>query len=229
MLALAISASSTTQSALPVVDRSEAGSPLVLYGALTAIQDHSTRHYAFKVHLTATNVSNKDIIFMVIRAESEKVIRFNLDDTEISEYFFECDAFATKTNRALELSSAPLGSPQDPRAPQSVPSTATATVRVLFVQFADGSTWGSPPRSAVEILNQRKHVFEELQSLLNTYRTKGEQQFADELMKPSLYGAGIGTLQNLYTEKHDLRTVIAKIDSMLHAADMHRQAMQEFP
>jgi len=107
------------------------------------------------------------------------------------------------------------------------PQALNAVGKPVFVQFADGSTWGE--REAWQgVLHDRSKALDRLLSLQQTYRTRGEKDFVEELIKPAqdaetdLLPAVIGSLQATYrSHGNDLKLVLAKLDQMLGSAERH--------
>jgi len=107
------------------------------------------------------------------------------------------------------------------------PSPAS-NVKVIYVQFADGTVWGDTSLTAA-ISSNRKKVAAMYQDLLLSYETGGEQSFLAELAK---YETGITQEQHLpsnpkatanmthmYYKQYGITQTIAKLKGRVAAAN----------
>jgi len=210
------------ESAISITDASRSGSPVTIVGnVLAKEEDSGLLRYSFRTDAFLTNVSQKPILAIVIRVDTTGANKMDLHNTRKDDYFF-AEAFEPNTTLKLEELVGPLGESQAEVEPQSAQPKAVASVK--FAQFADGAIWGDPV-AGHGVLQERRLTRDELSSLANTYRTRGEQGFADGLRKPSQSNL-IEYLQQLYDSNgHDATSVIKKLTSMIDYADRHQRDM----
>lgn len=150
---------------VPVVDKSESGSPLQITGNITFTDRvignsiSSSSDYELK----ARNVSRKGIIFLLVYFIEMGPREGGIDHDINWDRFFRDEELAPETVFVLDRSHGgtqtgfnfnPLGSGRDP----------VAEVRVLYAEFSDGSTYGQR-RKAKDILDARSAIIEALQHL----------------------------------------------------------------
>lgn len=130
------------------------GSPISVLGYVTYRYDESNKFpFSYQENIAARNVSNKSVLLMVIHLEAAGTP--GQDETYSQEYFF---GGALKPG-AIEVRDEPGAS--FGRAVNGIPLIdsghdphAIAKVRVEFVQFSGGSTWGDAD-SAKNVLDIR--------------------------------------------------------------------------
>jgi hypothetical protein len=168
---------------MPISDKSDAKSPISNVGTVMMseeIKDGKT--YDSKVYdLTAKNISDKEIVTFVERL----FIGYPSGRGEAA--MKEKDSFFGHTlvapGETIDLS------PKDPGGQlvfeqmTSPPNKALCTVRVLYAQFADGTTFGND-EYGVHILQVRQDVWNMLGHLNAVYQKQGDQVFVEELQKP---------------------------------------------
>jgi hypothetical protein len=104
---------------------------------------------------------------------------------------------------------------------KAAPPDASANLKLLFVQFNDGSTWGDSAVAA-KTLKDRQAAFDAMKSLLATYQLKGEREFiAALLQEPSL--TAIEVIRHVYhPENNNVGEVLQKLATGLRNAQQHQ-------
>ena len=180
-------------------------------------QSHS---FAFRSDVSATNVSSKDALLVIIKLNVEGSNGFGTENTNIDDYFFVKEVFKRDATRVFRSRLGPVAeighSSEDLK-----PTNPKATAKVAFVQFVDGSDWGNRA-IAQDILRERGLTQAKMLGLLQIYRKGGDQPFRAELLSESPLQT-VQDLQRLYEESDgDAKIVVNKIKSMLSAASQHR-------
>ncbi|MFZ0799714.1 MAG: hypothetical protein WCA13_14160 [Terriglobales bacterium] len=168
---------------MPITDNSDVKSPIGNVGTITLseeIKDGKT--YDSEVYnLTAKNVSDKEIVTFVEKlfvgypsGSGEAII-------EEKDSFFGHKL--VEPGDAIDFSQKDPGGQivMDQRA--SPPNKGLCNVRVLYAQFADGTTFGNE-EYGVHILGVRRDIWNVLGHLNAVYQKQGEQAFVEELQKP---------------------------------------------
>jgi len=183
-----------TSVSVPVVDKSELGSPLQITGNITFI-DQITGNSIISssdYELKARNVSGKGIIFLLVHFTEMGPREGGIGHRIQWDNFFRDEELGPGTVFLLDRSSGgrqigyfnPLGPSRDP----------VAEVRVVYAEFSDGSVYGER-REAKDILVARSVIVGALQrldkanddrSFLQTLARKLEPEEADGFLKPVL-------------------------------------------
>lgn len=176
------------------------GSPISVLGYVTYRYDESNKFpFSYQENIAARNVSDKSVLLMVIHLEAAGTP--GQDETYSQEYFF---GGALKPG-AIEVRDEPgasfgravngiflIDSGHDPH--------AIAKVRVEFVQFSDGSTWGDAD-SAKNVLDMRAETLTELDKLEHIYEQAGEDAFLEEFARADDHLSVIGQLKGACRDK----------------------------
>jgi hypothetical protein len=216
--------SSQLETTSPVVQIGQDGSPLEISGNVIAGDEGSgVLRYSISRKLTVNNVSSKSIMLTVLEVNTRNISKIDVHGTREDDDFFRPDSFAPNPTKALEESrrfgEPTAGAVFEPAAPE-------ATIRVAFVQFADGSTWGNPD-AGKRALRERYLSWDEMKSLSEAYQKEGEKGFGAKLLKPTDLPA-ILKLQRLYADsRNDTAVVFNEMNTMLRYADLHQRAMQK--
>jgi hypothetical protein len=186
---------SAVERQMKLKDVSAKTSPISVSGYVTYRYDDSKQFpFSYQENILAKNVSGKSVLLMVMHLEANAGPRG--DETYSQEYFFgnalEPGAVEVhdepETTFRQEVNGTPLvDSGEDPH--------AAAKVRVEFVQFGDGSTWGDAD-SAKTALDMRSATLAELDALDHIYEQKGEAAFLEELARADDYPPAISQLRN---------------------------------
>jgi hypothetical protein len=165
LLCLALPSSAQTVITVPVTDASAPGSPLQVSGTITFTDQLSGNRVVSsnKYELTATNVSDKGIVFMLVRfRESGSRGGGTLHNIQ-RDNFFGNEAIAPEKTFVLDRSNGgfqtfccvnPLESGRDP----------VAEVSVIYSEFTDGSTYGDKS-AAADIFATHSLIIERLRQL----------------------------------------------------------------
>jgi hypothetical protein len=165
LLCLALPSFAQTVITVPVTDASAPGSPLQVSGTITFTDQLSGNSVvsSSKYELTATNVSGKGIVFILVRfRESGSRGGGTLHNIQ-RDNFFGNEAIAPEKTFVLDRSNGgfqtlccvnPLESGRDP----------VAEISVIYSEFTDGSTYGDN-RAAADIFGTRSLIIERLRQL----------------------------------------------------------------
>jgi hypothetical protein len=206
------------ESAIPVMEVSDAGAPVRITGHITAKDQLSeVLRYSFEGDVDLTNVSSEPILLMVAKIDVASKLPVSLSYSEEDDYFFESKMLRPGSSAKLQPVLGTFGEPQ--RSRKSFVAEPSARARIVFVQFLNGSTWGDPV-AAERLLRNRRLSLKQLEILKEDYRRQGEEEFQKTLLQPTLLQP-IMALQDLYHEKGDLILVLARLDEMLENARTH--------
>ncbi len=218
-------------SVISIVDHSPSGSPLVVKGDVTAYDKPAEQlRYSAKVRTSVTNASSKPIVLTVISLTGENVPGMN--DKSSHDYYFP-EMFEPQSTEEQEWTFGPFVSRTevkvdggskwvDVEPERGAVQKVTATV--LFVQFADGSTWGDRDE-AKSALAVRRDSVKRLVHLSSVYRREGEAAFIDDLSKPTDLPA-ISTLQYLCNHNDDKTKVVDRLIRMVATVEEHSRMMK---
>jgi hypothetical protein len=167
-------------------DVSAKESPISVSGYVTYRYDDSKNFpFSYQENISAKNVSSKSVLLMVMHVEANGTP--GRDETYSQEYFFENalepGAVEVHDEPGTSFGQAVNGTPlidseHDPH--------AVAKVRVEFVQFSDGSTWGDAG-AAEHVLKMRSETLAELDKLEHIYEQAREDAFLEELARADDY------------------------------------------
>jgi hypothetical protein len=213
------------QKAIAISDVSGMGRPVAFSGTVGATDDGPLPFkYALTKNISITNLSGKSILLVVTKMNITSLTMIQNQETKTDDYFFGENVFSSESTSVLEDSATRFGAPgRNVELEQQEPS---ATVQAAFVQFTDGSTWGDEV-AGKDALEQRRLMLIKLRFLEQTYRDEGRVPFTGELAKPSQMPA-VATLQQLFAKTGDLKMVLAKLNHMLHQAEIHEHDMRHF-
>jgi len=180
LLCLALPSFPQTVVTVPVTNNSMPGSPLQIKGTITFTDQLSGNSVvsSSKYELTATNVSGKGIVFMLVRFRESGSRGGGVLHNIQWDNFFRNEAIAPEKNFVLDRSIGgvhteccinPLESGREP----------VAEVSVLYSEFADGSTYGDKSEAA-DIFATRSLVVERLRQL---DAARGDEDFLRLLAK----------------------------------------------
>jgi hypothetical protein len=163
-------------------DTSAEGSPIGVSGYVMFRYDDSKKYpFSYQENFSAKNVSHKSVLLMVMHLEVNGTP--GRDETFSQEYFFgsALEPGAVEVSDDLGFS---FG-----RAVNDVPLIASehdrdavAEVRLEFVQFSDGSTWGDAT-FAENVFKMRSDTLAELDTLEHIYEQAGEEAFLEEFAR----------------------------------------------
>ncbi len=168
-------------------DTSERGSPVRIAGYVTLQDNPAENIRSYWVRASGKNVSKKGISAWSASIETTGGNGPELNLNESHDFFFTGDVVAP--NGADGVTSCPtrlvLGVGNGTSSTHTADAAApTASVRVMFVQFSDGSTWGDPDEAA-KVHQLRRETLQKIQSLQQVYSERGEKAFMDALAQPT--------------------------------------------
>jgi hypothetical protein len=169
---------SVLEKQLNLEDVSGNASPLGVSGqVIFRCDDSSHLPFSYKIRFAAKNVSGKGVLIFVLHLEVNGLGGPGHDEKYLHEYFFD-DVFVPSASDVYDSRGNSFG-----QSVNDVPMTCAqaephpvARVRVEFVQFSDGLTWGDLD-SARDGLAARQDAVRELDSLELTYEQAGEDAF----------------------------------------------------
>jgi hypothetical protein len=220
----------SAQSSMPLTVSVENHPPLTLVGTIRKAADDKDVSYCCETKLSVTNVSGKSVVLFITTVDAEiretkaaqGAVTTNVKSTQRADYYFRP---ALLEPSGTEQRVAVLGrSSESASSGRQEIEIQTATAKVLFVQFADGSTWGDP-QAASDELKERREALDKLNQLAAIYRTKGVQEFVGELMKPSKLLV-IMLLQQLY-RADGADSAAGQLNAVLDFANLHERNMQQ--
>src|SRR5579872_3600655 len=139
------------QTRIHLQDISAKGSPVQVSGSAFFGDDATkTIRFSYLIKGLFANVSNRDVVLMIIRFASSGLKGPGLDYSYEKDYFFSPGVL--QAGKIEEFRSSPIrfGSPTVNGQPipedDDIPSAPVITAKVAFVQFLDGATWGDTER-----------------------------------------------------------------------------------
>lgn len=221
-------------SVISIVDHSPKGSPLSVKGDVTAYDKPAQQlRYSVKGRISVTNTSAKPVILTVVSLVGTNVPGVN--DTAFHDYYFS-DLFEPRSTEEREWGFGPFVSRTGVQSEEGkkwvdIESSSTAqekvTASVLFVQFADGSTWGDRDE-AKAVLASRREIVKRLFALDSIYRREGEAALIDELSEPTELPV-ISELQDLRNHSDDIGKVVDRLVRTISLIEEHRRRMKSEP
>ena len=165
LLCLALPSLAQTVVTVPVTDSSAPGSPLQVKGDITFTDQLSGNSVvsSSKYQLTATNVSGKGIVCMVVRFRESGSRGGGVLHTIQWDKFFGNEAIAPEKNFVLKRSSGGFQTKCCVN-PLEAGVAPVAEVSVVYSEFTDGSTYGDK-NEAADILATRSLIVERLHQL----------------------------------------------------------------
>lgn len=213
----------TTQA---VEDNSQTGSPLTVSG--TIVLQETKRGARVRIGITEDisirNISGKTILTFVAwldvvpsRGSAERFVRQY-------ECFFAPDVIKPGDIHAI---SEPHSETEEPFNPHDPPEIPRAELRIVFVQFLDGSVFGNEFLGE-EILSARREAWQVMERLNRTFVRSGEGAFVEELFAPREPGPIDGLLANVRQTQRQLgtRSAVGQIRRMLDFAEERTAGFQ---
>ncbi len=222
---LTLSAWSQLTFTVPIVDKSDPGSPLEISGAATfteqMVANSVTASSKFKIN--AGNTSGKGIVLLLAYFDeagphgggTRRIIQI--------DYFFRRhlapgDSVALTPSRPGRRPSACCINPLEP------PTEPTADIRVEYVQFADGSSFGEDA-TAEDILASRSVILAALRRIDRAGTKEEFLKFLAQRVQPEPADNFLEVVR--YTEKnHGIAAARVQIRAALTAAEGHMSALR---
>jgi hypothetical protein len=213
---------------IPLVDISAAGSPVRISGTVLFQDDPATAvRYTYLINGSVTNVTNKRIVLTIIHMSATGVGAPGLDHSVAVERFFDSNTFMPGRIEGIDHSPikfGPVASVKPVPAETGQAASPSATAELIFLQFADGSTWGDPDVGSQQLLLRRRSLME-LHRLENVLDGKGEVGLKDELSRVDQFNfPAIYSLVHICTNK-PTSCLVDKLRSMLKEANLRQAEM----
>jgi len=210
---------------IPVVDKSESGSPLKISGTASftelIVADSVKSSSSFKVD--ARNVGEKAII--LVRAHFEKTGPHGVGTHQViqRDHFFWGNI---APGESLVLARGPLA--KRPSAccisPRGPANELKAEVRVQYVQFIDGSTFGDET-TAKDILGTRLAILDALRRLDNASNSENFLALLEQKIQPADADIFLETFRRT-RKSHGTAAARAQVHTGLTAAAAHAAVMR---
>jgi len=202
-----------------------ARSPIQVIGYVSFRDDPAVRiRYNFAVNGMVKNASKKGIVCWSVLFETNGGTAPGLNFTETHDYVFSGDVLLPGKSELVQSDPVQFGAAEVNGAPMSGPEEVdpprTASARVRFVQFSDGSTWGDRD-AADEIRLERAATLNRVQLLQRVYEDQGEKAFTDAFSEVT----GLACLERIKTvcqNEADSSCARKEIENILAAAAHQR-------
>ena len=211
-------------------DTSPKLSPVDVSGVLLA-DDEPTQLLRYSNHVEGylRNKSGKDIMLVILQFRSQNAGATAIDLTYQKEYFFGLDVLRHGEREPFRSSLARFGEATVngrpiPKNEDERGSDERVTAEAMFVQFADGTSWGDP-EIAQDAFIEREKTVRELDRLEQVLRNDGEFGLSQEFSKEELMLPCIDSLRVACTGKGD-SCLADGLHSMIEAARHHQIEMK---
>ncbi len=222
--------SCSAQVKIAMRDVSGRHSPIRVSGAIS-FEDKpgEAMRYTYRLDGSVKNASRKAALLIVIHFTDGGVNAPGLDYVYSDERFFGPDELKSGESEPTRCGTIPMpvsyvnGVPVDEDVgPNAIPF---AKSEVLFVQFADGTTWGDA-KQAHMVLGSRVKTRTELGRLRGVLGEHGEEALTDQLSKDaqSFEFPCIGGLFN-ECERKKADCLVQGLHAMINAADRHQEGL----
>jgi len=212
---------------VPIVDKSDSRSPLKISGTASftelivanSVKSSST----FKVD--ARNVGDKAIILVLAFVDQAGPHGVGTHQVIQRDHFFWGNI---APGESIVLARGPLAKRPSaccisPRGPASEPK---AEIRVEYVQFIDGSTFGNKT-TAKDILGTRSAIFDALRRLDNASNSENFLALLEQKIQPEEADTFLETFRRT-RKSHGTAAARAQVHKGLTAAAAHAAAMRSF-
>jgi len=222
---------------LKVADVSTPDCPVRITGEVKLTQSHQGPNlYTVRSPMVdGVNVSNKVIVALVSRLVTTDFYgQPDIDNTE-EDYFFQAEEFAPGTTKMIvheEREGFPTkawgeanGKPVE-IGPETTEPTASA--KVIFVQFADGTTWGKYAAAAA-IFADRKGVYDSLLRFRSIYNQGGAAAFNAAIASQRFDNRSTRSMTRRMRQEvaeHGVEAAIARLDRALQAAKRYPELLK---
>jgi hypothetical protein len=228
-IALALSAFGSDR-VVRIIEASPPGSPVGNNGSVTFAEMVSGDRVlsAFSQNWTVKNFSPKSIVALVETLVIQYPSGNRAGPVQEYELFFHPDllkpgdevSFSRPARDVTEFGSHGSG-----------PGEPNCTVNVLWVQFADGSTFGDR-KYADSLLRKRRATLDGLRRLRDIYLNQGAATFASELRKKveptvdSNLDMFVEQLSSAYLQTNDVQATYNKLQNWLDTADSRKSLLE---
>jgi hypothetical protein len=202
-------------------DSSPLRSPLAVSGTILFTDDGSQETpYSFEVHAAAKNMSTRRVLLFKVSLEILSDGAPSEPHEYTSDYYFSSELFEPDSVIKIPFDFQRFG----PRMSLDHAPRISASARVEFVQFEDGTAWGDS-NSAKETLRIRRLTVHELNVLKDAYAEAGDTGFSEALVSASQALPPVTTLQHIY-KKDGLEKAEASAWRMLSSANEHAGSLK---
>jgi len=212
------------QQTISINDDSSRGTPLTISGSVTVTEatENGATTVSYTRDISGRNISGKTILALVATLDLETASTPIWNNVIQIECFFAPDVFEDGQVHALFHGS--TGSAVLPAA--SASSAPRATFRVIYAQFLDGSTFGTP-KDGKEILSLRRLTWKTLKDLNKTYEKAGQSEFLHAIQSEFQPSALEGVIQNVRSAQDRLGgdAGINMVRDMLSFANQYRRLL----
>lgn len=217
-----------SQSTKPLTTPAQNDAPVILRGVVTAVtkQDAAGHSFdSFEVQVSASNLSAKSILLLISKVQTTGMVENKITHISIVDYFFDSEPFQPNTTKMFQETGPPYG--LSLTGYRIARDKAQGRAELEFVQFTDGTTWGSSEQ-LTQALHEREYGWSKLKLLAKCYREIGENAFVTELLKltePESKGNSvIGKVRSEYSN-NGVKGAVEAVDGMLHWAAEHQRAL----
>ena len=170
-----------------IKDVSPADCPIRVSGEiqLTEMVEDGVLKTSYKDRLLTTNPTTKAIVAMVVVNELITSYGPLSEDTKIWDAFFYHDLEVAPGQKYVHDHSTFNGIFESSLSPETKRGTPHAESRVIFVQFANRSTWGDVNDSRVQSLMRRRQAMLQTISRLDAAASQSEAEFVKALTASS--------------------------------------------
>jgi hypothetical protein len=213
---------------IPLVDISAPGSPVRISGTVLFQDDTAAAlRYTYLIDGSMTNVSSKEILLTIIHISDTGVGGLGLNHTVAVERFFGSNDLNPGGVEGINHSPIRLGPAVSAGSvpAETATSPSATTAELVFLQFADGSTWGDPDAGR-EQLSVRTKTLGELHKLGLILNERGGPDLKSELLRVGQFQfpAIDSLVQSCMNETAPCLT--HRLRSMLKQAELHETEMR---
>ena len=219
----AIAAVSSAQRKIALHDVTEQVAPMRVSGTISFDVDESQAlRYTYRTEGSVANVSDKDVVLTMIHIEASGENAPGLDSNLVVDRFFGPAVLRAGQSEKIDMPPVSFGTPT---INSSGPPIPIATAKVMFVQFANGSTWGDADAGRRLIL-WRRLTLRKMTTFEQGLDAQGAgvRDFLNSFWNAQF--PAIGTLLSDCTSKAG-SCLIDGLHSMLQAAREHQVEMKD--
>lgn len=170
---------------LPIQDRSGGGSPLAISGSVNLSESISGNNVRISItdDILSRNISEKTILTMVVWIDVTPSYASPQRFVRQYECFFAPDVIRPGDDHSLSQPGRGQREDVEPFDPGGASRQPLAEVRVVYVEFLDGTLFGNKELGR-NIRNLRKISWHHLKDLARTFEARGEAEFLAALNEP---------------------------------------------
>jgi hypothetical protein len=223
-LFLLVGAAFAQERVVPFSDVSEHGSPLSLSASATfGSYQQVGMTFACKAEVSTRNVSAKPVLAFVVGFSHNSDVEAGYPN-EFTEYYLFGAPMRPGETLDHEQFVGWTGTVRKPRQIEISAEELSVRGEVLFVQFADGTTWGDPDEGTSSV-QWEKNAFEQLKNLVSVYESYGSAALTDKIKQEDSFT--LGTLKQQYgDDPNNIGQVVDRMYKMLGYANDNLKAIQ---